>query len=161
MGKDFYRNLSETARIAAEAARIIDSVTQTAHTVLESNATWAMAERAAMIEQVLQRAERRYATAIKALGGDPRAAHWDDWTLTDLEDAAAVAKRLRARYGAQLTVTHGAPDAPRRGPREKVTKQVFETMTRLLRDGLTYDQVGARLGISAKTIQRALRKPQP
>lgn len=143
MTKDFYRRLTETTRIAAKAAEGMR----------------ATGELAAMLELMIQRAERRYSAAIKAIGGDPGAAVWNDWTLADLEDAAALTKRLGARYGAQVTVTPGAMDGNRRGRRTVMTKEKFEMLTQLLRKkGATLANIAARLEVSQSSVYRAMKQ---
>lgn len=152
MGKDLYRKLTETARLVERMAQTTEALDKAAET------HQALLSAETLRERLIERAERRYSAAIKTLGGNPRAAAWDEWTLTDLEDAAALAKRLRAHYGAQVTVTPGTPDAPGRGRRKVMTKGKVDLLIELLRSGANRVACATRLEVSESTITRTMRQ---
>jgi hypothetical protein len=157
--------------IVTETARMVDAMTETTRMADSARAFMAAvqtgavgmmvdiaAEREKWLKPIWQEYERRTSAAIRALGGDPKAAAWDEWDLEDLYDAAAMAKHLRARYGARLSVEPRAVAGAKRGRSSVWTKGKLDRLFQMLAKGANRAQCATALEVSESSITRAMKK---
>lgn len=112
-------------------------------------------EASSRLRLALNNVQARFDRAIQAVGGKPESGRWDGWSLSDLEDAAAMAEHLHQEYGARMVIS------PKRGKGGRPTKlgtDVLARLIELLDSGFTTSRIAESLGVDDQTVKNWIRR---